>query len=372
MNKLTTGNNIVDTMATINITGNVIPQIWYKTVLRDNGKPYHLAIMILADIVYWYRPTEVRDESSGDIIGWKKRFKEDLLQRSYKQMIDTFGESKTSITNAIICLEKLGVIKRIFRTIETPRGIVLNNVLYLELFPDKLFEITYPESKSILVNNRSLDTLRKEKPCIGEHSDEQLQNKGTPIVEFKGRVSSNLETPIIKNDVEVSQKKVIPPSLTGKTNTKNITENNTRDYNNHINQSSIMDKEEGMDMINKCEDLVKSNIDYKYLMSKYKGGDIQEIDEIIALIVEVIGIERKSIRIAGAEYPYAIVRDKFLKINSEHIEYVFVCLHKNTTKINNIKAYLLTALFNSVNTINNSYTADVNHGRTLGINGGIL
>ena len=69
---LISGNPIVDTMGTMNITGNVVPTIWYRTMLKDKGKPYLLAIAILADNVYWYRQTEARDQNSGQITGWKK------------------------------------------------------------------------------------------------------------------------------------------------------------------------------------------------------------------------------------------------------------------------------------------------------------
>ena len=69
-NKISSGNNIVDTMAEISITGNIIPQEWYKHIVRKNGKPHLLAITILGDIVYWYRPTEVRDEVTGHTTGF--------------------------------------------------------------------------------------------------------------------------------------------------------------------------------------------------------------------------------------------------------------------------------------------------------------
>ena len=62
---LTSGNVIVDTMGTINISGNIIPAIWYRTITKENGKPYLLAIVILADIVYWYRPSWVEKEIFG-------------------------------------------------------------------------------------------------------------------------------------------------------------------------------------------------------------------------------------------------------------------------------------------------------------------
>jgi hypothetical protein len=73
----------VKAMAKINISGDIIPKIWYKKLKYPSGKPYLIAIIILSDIVYWYRPTEIRDENTGSIIGYKKKFKADKLQRNY-------------------------------------------------------------------------------------------------------------------------------------------------------------------------------------------------------------------------------------------------------------------------------------------------
>ena len=129
MKYLTSGNPIVDAMGEINISGNVTPQIWYKTILRENGKPYLLAIAILSDIVYWYRPVEVRDEENGGTIGWRKRFKSDLLQKSYRQYAELFGESIRSIEAAMKYLQSIGVITRVPRDVKTENGAgVQNNV----------------------------------------------------------------------------------------------------------------------------------------------------------------------------------------------------------------------------------------------------
>lgn len=137
-----TGNSIVDRMSFIQISGNVIPQSWYKSITKDTGKPYLAAIVILSDIVYWYRPVEVRDEDSGRTVSMKKKFKSDLLQRSYAQLAEQFGISKRDATNAVVALEKLGVIKRHFRKIEVG-GMLMNNVLFIELIPDALESITF-------------------------------------------------------------------------------------------------------------------------------------------------------------------------------------------------------------------------------------
>ena len=69
MKEYTTGNTKVDQTGQIRLTGNVTPQIWYRTITRENGKPHLLAIAILSDIVYWYRPAEVRDESRSSDTG---------------------------------------------------------------------------------------------------------------------------------------------------------------------------------------------------------------------------------------------------------------------------------------------------------------
>lgn len=121
------GSAAVDAMDRIRISGNVIPESWYKEILRDNGKPYLLAIILLSEIVYWYRPTEERDESSGCVIGLKKRFHGDILQKSYQDLATKYGESRRTVKMAIDRLEELGLIRRIFRDIELKNGTKLPN-----------------------------------------------------------------------------------------------------------------------------------------------------------------------------------------------------------------------------------------------------
>ena len=97
---INSGNSTVDAMAKINLTGNIIPANWFRTITRDNGKPYMLAICILSELCYWYRPQEVRDERSGNIVEYRKRFRGDMLQKNYQDLADRFGESKRSVKAA--------------------------------------------------------------------------------------------------------------------------------------------------------------------------------------------------------------------------------------------------------------------------------
>ena len=64
-----TGNKIADSIGKMNFTGNVIPPAWFKTIVYKNGKPNLNAIVILSDIVYWYRPSEICDKKTGRITG---------------------------------------------------------------------------------------------------------------------------------------------------------------------------------------------------------------------------------------------------------------------------------------------------------------
>ena len=107
-------------------------------------------------------------------------------------------------------------------------------------------------------------------------------------------------------------------------------------------------------------DLVLENIEYDHLCREFETYR-EDLDEIVELIVETVCARRKITRIAGADFPHEVVRSRFLKLDSSHIEFVMECLHNNTTEVRNMKQYLLTVLFNAPTTISNHYTAQVNH-----------
>ena len=107
-------------------------------------------------------------------------------------------------------------------------------------------------------------------------------------------------------------------------------------------------------------DLVLENIEYDHLCREFTTYR-EDLDEIVELIVETVCARRKTTRIAGADFPHEVVRSRFLKLDSSHIEFVMECLHNNTTEVRNMKQYLLTVLFNAPTTMNNHYTAQVNH-----------
>ena len=112
-------------------------------------------------------------------------------------------------------------------------------------------------------------------------------------------------------------------------------------------------------------EIIKDNIDYDILLHDNKY-DKDRIDEILDLILETVCTARKTLRIAGDDYPAELVKSKFLKLNSSHIEFVLDCMKQNTTKVRNIKQYLRAVLFNAPSTIDNYYTALVAHDMAAG------
>ena len=107
-------------------------------------------------------------------------------------------------------------------------------------------------------------------------------------------------------------------------------------------------------------DIIKENIGYDYLLSDLPY-DHDRLEEILELIVETVCTTKQYVRVAGADVPVEVVRSRFLKLDMEHIKFVFGCLKENTTKIQNIKQYLLTTLYNAPTTIGNYYSALVQH-----------
>lgn len=359
MGYITSGNQAVDMMGMMNISGNVIPQVWYSKITRDNGKPYLLAITILADIVYWYRPVEVRDQQSGRVTGWKKRFYGDLLQKTYQQYADLYGESKRSVKSAFDRLERLGVIRRELRDVPCENGIVLYNLMYIELYPEVLRQLTYPEEAPEIVKEHHSE------PAIewdSKTTQEVVQN-------FVGGGTKASDTLLQKNGPSSalkrnssSQKNVPGDTAICETNTESTTENINEKCIYPIDQrcDNLPEEIKGMDRVVAYKQVIKDNISYDILVHD-RSEQTKQINEIVELLTETVAVMKEKVRINGADYPYQLVKSKFLELNYFHVCYALDCLNNNTSVVKNIRAYLLTTLYNASNTLDNHYQCKVNH-----------
>ncbi len=137
---------VVDQIGKINFKGNIIPVNWLKNITFENGKPDLIGVYILSEIVYWYRPQEIRDEVTGQLLTYKKKFKADKLQRNYGSFSAQMGVSKRQVQAAMHRLCDRGIITIEFRDIISESGTALSNVMFLEPIPSEIYRITYDDT----------------------------------------------------------------------------------------------------------------------------------------------------------------------------------------------------------------------------------
>ena len=117
---------------------------------------------------------------------------------------------------------------------------------------------------------------------------------------------------------------------------------------------------DGMGAREAYREVILENIGYEYLIQEPKM-DREQLDEIAELIVDTVCSARKTIRVAGDDYPAEVVKSRFMKLDRSHVQYVMDCMRDNTTYVRNIKKYLLAALYNAPVTIGNYYSSLVQH-----------
>ena len=254
-------------------------------------------------------------------------------------------EKIDAIREAVKELEKAGYIVRSRERDEKGRLRGADYVIYEQPQPRE------PEAATSGGQPPILDLPTLENPTLGN-----------PTLENPTQEKPTLENPMqLNKDIQ-------------KTDLPKKEKSNTDLSNNHSipilspNPSSLREETaeperkgtEAADAYSVYEEIIKDNIEYEHFI-KHTDIDRERLDEIVSLILETVCTKRKTIRIAGDDYPAELVKAKFMKLNSSHIEFVFDCMKENTTKIRNIKQYLKAVLFNAPNTIDSYYTALVNH-----------
>ena len=399
MGGFSSGSDTVDAMREINITGNVTPHRWYKTILRDNGKPYLLAITLLSDIVYWYRPVEIRDEATGNTIGWRKRFRNDLLQKTYEQYSDFYGETKRTIKAALDRLEEIGVIRKVFREITLANGAKVPNVMFIELFPDRLKEITFDDvpqgGTSGPTVQKSDDRTNMDLSTRGK-TPESRQNQASVGYPAKFCTTSHeiLYDPLQNNATRPTEKCThLPQNSAGYhtpdrgTNTENISENTYGNTQENTTENTggeyrpVMscqapavdnfdDDEEWMDHIDWSKpfkvtaeknvdrrtdrdlyiEMLRDQVEYdRILQEDTFHGKKDIVDGIISVIADIAITEPPDgyERINGRDYPHQVVVSRLTKMDHDTLTHVLDRLRKNNSEIKCMRKYLLTTLYNA-------------------------
>lgn len=132
-------------------------------------------------------------------------------------------------------------------------------------------------------------------------------------------------------------------------------------YNNPSNQSDEEIGLDGLEDADTCISIIKENIEYDHHMKYDPHPDREMFGELFDIICEVVCVKHKAVKIGGDDYPYELVRSRFMKLTGEHLEYVIESMRNTTSKIANIKAYMITALYNAPSTINHYYRQEVQH-----------
>ncbi len=163
------------------------------------------------------------------------------------------------------------------------------------------------------------------------------------VLKCENPISRSVESPFLE----------VEKSHSNKNNINNTDLSNT--------ESNLILYDDGMGSeVEAYIELIKDNLEWDIVKDRYPY-DKELLDGIFDLILETVLCKSESIVIASNRYPTAVVKSKFLKLSSSHIEYVIDCFKANTTKVHNIKKYLLATLFNAPTTISGYYQAEVNH-----------
>lgn len=294
------------------------------------------------------------DEEQRVFIIFKIEEIQEILGFSKKKSIEYLGE-----------LETFGLVEK------KRRGLGLPSILYIKSFMSESGENGTSRGVEIdtsVSEDIASQTAKKqpEPTIVGQGTQEKGTNctsntsKTSEIEVIYGRNTQNSCVRSVdlgtSGGVEIALQEV-----SDSTSLKNNTYNNNTYQSNTVSNPIISgDAEMGLDEMGAYAELIKDNIEYSCLMERYTL-DHELLEGIFDLILETVLCKSDKITIASSEYPTELVRSKFLKLNCFHIEYVLECLKGNTTKVRNIKKYLLATLFNAPSTISGYFLAEVNH-----------
>ena len=254
---------------------------------------------------------------------------------------------------AVKVLAELDNTKGIGLVEKVRRGLGRPDIIYVKNFASSEGNVDKKET----VNTDKITEVRKSDFRKSENQTSRSQKTGLQEVGKSDLKKSENQT-FGSSEIETQE--------VGESN-PNYTKYNKNDL-NYIEESYInpiiqsgSEKNDVIDDVQKCIELIKENISYNHHMKYDSYGEKELYDELFQVICEVVCVRRPTIRVAGEEYPYELVKSRFLKLESSHLEYVIDCMKNTTTKITNIKAYMITALYNATTTINHFYQQEVNH-----------
>lgn len=268
-------------------------------------------------------------------------------------------ESLDAIRTAVNELESFGYLHR--EQLRDERGRLAHNEYLVYECPENN---PYHSSD----NTENTDTAKSGTKATNRSVKPISPSLGNPTTVEKQSDLPLLENPITDNPTTEKPSTENPTQLNKNKSNKNLLNNNlinksNQSYHAHTREGASPDKNDKIDVKADREfysSFLKEKISYDTLCDQYQF-DKGIIDELLALMIDVICSDKPTIRVNGGELPKEVVKSAFLKLDESHIEYVLTSLQKNTSAVRNIRSYLITALYNAPNTIDNYYRAWVNH-----------
>lgn len=192
--------------------------------------------------------------------------------------------------------------------------------------------------------------------------ERKRQGQGKPTRIYVKNFSTLLQNRHFQKCQNYTSKSVETTSLDMSERHSNKTEINNTEFNkiNPIYPPVNGDGDDGLDEYKRYRDYFLDQLEFDVLLANHPY-DGEVLNEILELLVETVCSKRKYLHICSEDKPTEVVKSRLMKLTSEHIEYVLDCLKANTTKVKNIKRYLLATLYNASFTISSYYSALVNH-----------
>ena len=203
-----------------------------------------------------------------------------------------------------------------------------------------------------------LDELEKKAELI----ERKRQGLGKPnLIYVKNFISESVERQFLncQNDNSATFQNTIQDLSKAQGNNTDIKNTDLSDTNS-IFPSDNCGKENGNEEYQQYYQYFYEQLGMEYLQKDYPY-DVDRLENILELIVETVCSKRQIIRIGGDDRPIEVVKSRFMKLDSEHIRYVLDCFKENTTKIRNIRQYILASLYNAPTTIGSYFDALVRH-----------
>ena len=239
-------------------------------------------------------------------------------------------EGKDAIRAAVVELEKAGYIQR-GQTTDKAGKFSGNEYIIRE----------YPVSQT-----PSLDEPSSENPTTGKPATVSTQpENASPVFPTQINIEDNKITNQSSKDSFP-----FPSSPPAPIEEPKRTKGRKRERKNAVSKSEM----------DGYRALIRENICYDDFVREHPY-DAAQLDEMVELMVEAVCSRKETIRVAGNDFPQAVVKSRLLKLDEQHIRFVFDCLQENTTQVRNMKQYLLTVLYNAPVTIESHYAAQVNH-----------